>query len=173
MDKQLVKAEARRLAAGFMGEGYVPRALHHYTDKNGVLIYSRMRLYHPEKKEKLIRPFYERDGHYILGEPKFDGKKPLYQLPLIKDAETVFWVEGEPKVDALIKLGLVATTSGGATSHDSVDLEPCRGKSVVIWPDADDSGKTHAKAVKTLLEKLDCDVALIVLISSIYLLREM
>jgi len=81
---------------------------------NGEILYSRMRLYHPERKEKLIRPFCNTGTGFKFGEPKFSGKKPLYNLPLIKDAQTIFWVEGEQKADRLCELGIVATTSGGA-----------------------------------------------------------
>ena len=80
---------------------------------------------------------------------------------MFKGADTVFWVEGEKKVDALVGLGLVATTSGGATSHDGADFEPLRGKRVVIWADFDDSGKAHAGAVKAILKGIHCEVILI------------
>ena len=145
------------MASQFIKQGYKPQGLHHYTSAEGEWLYSRMRLNHPEKT-KIIRPFYRENGNYILGEPKFNGKKPLYQLPLIQDADTVFWVEGEKKVDALVGLGVVATTSGGATSHDGADFEPLRGKRIVIWADFDESGKAHAGAVKSILEGLNCEV---------------
>lgn len=160
MNHTLIKQAARRLATDFIQQGYQPQGLYHYTDEQGQWIYSRMRLNHPEKS-KLIRPFHQSGGHFQFGEPVFNGKKPLYQLPLLQKAEMVFWVEGEPKVDVLIKLGLTATTSGGATSHDRADLEPLRGKTIVIWPDADESGQKHAQAVQVLSKKLDCDVSLI------------
>ena len=157
MNTDIIKEQARVLASQYIKQGYKPQGLHHYTSAEGEWLYSRMRLNHPEKT-KIIRPFYQENGNYILGEPKFQGKKPLYQLPLIKDAETIFWVEGEKKVDALIGLGMVATTSGGATSHDGADFEPLRGKRVVIWADFDESGKVHAGAVKAILKGLNCEV---------------
>ena len=157
MNTDIIKEQARAFASSFIKQGYKPQSLHHYTSAEGEWLYSRMRLNHPEKT-KIIRPFYQENGNFILGEPKFQGKKPLYQLPLIKDADTVFWVEGEKKVDALVGLGLVATTSGGATSHDGADFEPLRGKRVVIWADFDDSGKVHAGAVKAILKGIHCEV---------------
>ena len=157
MNSDIIKEQARVLASQFIKQGYKPQGLHHYTSAEGEWLYSRMRLNHPEKT-KIIRPFYRENGNYILGEPKFNGKKPLYQLPLIQDADTVFWVEGEKKVDALVGLGVVATTSGGATSHDGADFEPLRGKRIVIWADFDESGKAHAGAVKSILEGLNCEV---------------
>ncbi len=157
MDTDIIKQHARELASQFIKQGYKPQGLYHYKSADGEWLYSRMRLNHPEKS-KIIRPFYKDNGNYILGEPKFKGKKPLYQLPLIKDAETIYWVEGEKKADALIALGLVATTSGSATSHDGADFDPLRGKRIVIWADFDESGKVHAEAVKSILEKLNCGV---------------
>jgi putative DNA primase/helicase len=157
MNADIIKAQARELASQFIKQGYKPQGLHHYQSAEGEWLYTRMRLSHPEKT-KIIRPFYQENGNYMLGEPKFQGKKPLYQLPLIKDADTVFWVEGEKKVDALVGLGLVATTSGGATSHDGADFEPLRGKRVIVWADFDESGKTHAEAVKAILGGLNCEV---------------
>ena len=108
MNTDIIKEQARAFASSFIKQGYKPQSLHHYTSAEGEWLYSRMRLNHPEKT-KIIRPFYQENGNFILGEPKFQGKKPLYQLPLIKDADTVFWVEGEKKVDVLVGLGLVAT----------------------------------------------------------------
>lgn len=157
MNPDIINEQARVLAASFIKQGYKPQGLHHYTSADGKWLYSRMRLSHPEKS-KIIRPFYEENGNYIFGEPKFQGKKPLYKLPLIRDAKTVFWVEGEKKADALVGLGLVATTSGGATSHSGADFEPLRGKRVVIWADFDESGKAHAEAVKAILRGLNCEV---------------
>lgn len=157
MNTDILKEQARELASPFIRQGYKPQGLHHYTSADGEWLYSRMRLNHPEKT-KIIRPFYQENGSYIIGEPKFQGKKPLYQLPLIKGADTVFWVEGEKKVDALVGLGLIATTSGGATSHDGADFEPLRGKRVIVWADFDESGKAHAEAVKGILGGLNCEV---------------
>jgi len=157
MNIEIIQEQALSLVSNFLEDGYEPQGFHHYTTENGDWLYSRMRLKHSQKS-KIIRPFYEQNGNYILGEPKLEGKKPLYQLPLIKDAETIYWVEGEKKVDSLVGLGLVATTSGGATSHDRADFEPLRGKKVIIWADFDESGKSHAKAVEAILRGLNCEV---------------
>lgn len=160
MNPDIINEHANVLASSFIKQGYKPQGLHHYTNAEGEWLYSRMRLSHPEKR-KIIRPFHQKNGNYILGEPKFQGKKPLYQLPLIGDADTVYWVEGEKKVDALVGLGIVATTSGGATSHDGADFEPLRGKRIVVWADFDESGKSHGEAVKSILEGLNCEVEVI------------
>ena len=159
-DTVIIRQEARRLSAPFINDGYVPQGLHHYTDEQENWLYSRIRLTHPEKP-KIIRPFYKDSNSFRFGEPKFLRKKPLYKLPLLRDADEVYWVEGEGKVDCLGNLGIIATTSGSSTSHDGADFEVLRGKKVVIWADHDDAGLAHAKSVQTILDELECDVSLI------------
>ena len=160
MDIATIKQQARKLSTPLINQGYEPQGLHHYVDETGLWLYSKIRLCHPQKG-KIIRPICEKNGQFIIGEPKFNGKKPLYGLPLIRASDMIFWVEGEKKVDALIKLGLVATTSGGATSHDNAELSPLQGKKIIVWADSDEAGKNHARAIKVALEKLTCDVSMI------------
>ena len=66
---------------------------------------------------------------YELREPEFAGKKPLYNLDRIAaDAAAPVWiVEGEKAADALVKLGAVATTSGGASSAADADWSQLTG----------------------------------------------
>lgn len=159
MNKQLVKDNAQLLTQHLELKGFKPSQIHPYKDADGNSIYWRLRLKHKDTGEKIIRPMSIKDGQFVLEEPEFIGKKPIYRLPLLREAELVFWVEGEAVVDAFYKLGLVATTSGSATSHTSADLEPLRGKVVRIWPDNDNSGQTHASAVACLLKEIDSSVA--------------
>lgn len=161
MSKDLIKENALRLTQHFVPQGFLPSQIHPYVDANGDPIYWRLRLKHKESGEKLIRPMSFKDGQFVLQEPVFDGKKPIYNLNLLRDAELIFWVEGEAVADALNNLGVVATTSGGATSHTSADLEPLTGKVVRIWPDNDSSGQDHSLAVASLLRVMNCSVATI------------
>ena len=147
MNKQLVRDNAQLLTQHLEMKGFMPYQIHPYKDTDGIPIYWRLRLKHKDTGEKMIRPMSIKDGQFVLEEPEFIGKKPIYRLPLLKEADLVFWVEGEAVVDALYKLGLVATTSGSATSHTAADFEPLRGKAVRIWPDNDSAGQTHALAV--------------------------
>jgi len=90
-----------------------------------------------------------------MGEPKFQNGKPLYALHRIaNNPEAIVWItEGEQKVNALKKLGLVATTSGGATR------EPLRGKTIKIFPDNDAAGKAYAETVASILLGMGCTVS--------------
>jgi hypothetical protein len=132
MNKQLIKDKAKLLTQHLESKGYRISQIHPYNDTNGNPIYWRLRLKHKDTDEKMIRPMSIKDGQFVLEEPVFISKKPIYKLNLLQDAELIFWVEGEAVADALCKLGLVATTSGSATSQSSSDLEPLRGKVVRI-----------------------------------------
>lgn len=155
------KEAARRLSAPALNKGFQPVALHPYTDTEGEPLFWRIRLKHPESGEKWIRAMKLNGQGYEPCEPKFENGKPLYALQRIAsnpDAE-VWIVEGEQKADALNRLGLVATTTGGATSADTADWEPLRGRRVIIWPDFDEPGKSYAGEVASILRGLDCKVS--------------
>jgi hypothetical protein len=155
------KEAARRLSAHVIAKGFKPVALHTYTDTRGEPLYWRIRAKHPDTGEKWIRPMKLNGSGYELGEPKFSDGKPLYALHRIAtNPDAGVWVaEGEQKADALNKLGLVATTSSGATSAPSADWEPLRGRNVTIWPDNDDPGKGYAGEVASKLLGMGCKVS--------------
>ena len=147
------------LMQGYKNQGYQPEGLHTYNDEQGIPIYWRARLRNSkDKTEKRIFPVSFNEGKFELKEPEFLGKKPLYQLHRIKDAQIIHFVEGEKCADKLSKLGLVATTSGGTTSHNKADFEPLRGKEIYIWPDKDEHGLEFSNAVKEILLAMDCIV---------------
>lgn len=163
MSIETPKEAARGFSAPMRDRGFKPIALHPYTDGGGVVLYYRMRLQHPDTKEKWIRPFHLNGNSYKMGEPKFPEGKPLYSLQQIaNNPDAVIWiVEGEQKADALNKLGLIATTSGGATSAFTADWNPLRDRTVRIWPDFDEPGKSYAGIVETILVNLSCNVSCI------------
>lgn len=160
-----VKAAARRFAQGYLAKGFKPAGLHCYTARDGAALYWRMRLKHPGSGEKVIRPIHLNGSGYVLGEPDFANKpKPIYRLHEIAATEPqqpVWWVEGEQKADALARLGLVATTAGGANDDDRRDFEPLRGRHVIVWPDHDDPGRAHAERVAAKLRALGCTVEIL------------
>jgi hypothetical protein len=157
------KQAARRLAKPWIAQGYMPEALHVYKYPDGRPWYWRIRAKRADTGEKIIRPM-RLNGHgYELREPTFENGKPLYNLDLIAknpDAD-VDVVEGEKAADALVKLGAVATTSGGADSAGSADWTPLRGRTVRLWSDNDDAGKAYVSRVAVKLLELDCKVSVI------------
>jgi len=151
---------ARRLAASEIAKGYELKALHAYVDERGEPLYWRIRLKHPNG-EKWVRPMYRNGAGYVLGEPKYPPKsKPLYALDRIaSDTDADVWiVEGENCADALNSLGLLATTSGSASSANGADWSPLVGRNCVIWPDNDDPGQKYADEVTAILGTLGCSV---------------
>ena len=82
--------------------------------------------------------------------------RPLYNLPYVTTADAVVLVEGEKCADALMKIGIVATTAmgGAATAIDKTDWSPLAGKTVAVWPDHDDAGMKYANAVIPKLQSI-------------------
>ncbi len=117
---------ARRLTQAIIAQGYQPEALHTYANSEGQPLYWRLRLKHPQTHAKWIRPMHQRDEQiFVIGEPDFPGKKPLYHLPdIIQNPQATVWItEGEWCADHLIKRGIIATTSGSADSADATDSD--------------------------------------------------
>lgn len=156
-----LREAARRFAKPFLDRGFKPTGLHCYTNARGRPVLWRLRTKHPENGKKEIRPFHHNGKGFERGEPKFPNGKPLYALHRIarNPGAVVNFLEGEQKADALNRLGLVATTSGGATSAAVADFEPLRGRTVRIWPDNDDPGKAYAGEVAGVLIGLGCTVS--------------
>ena len=84
----------------------------------------------------------------------FPTPRPLYRLPKITaDEAPVLIVEGEKAADAAVKLFPyihVTTTVGGSKAARHTDFTPLAGRSVVIWPDADEPGDRYARDVTEL-----------------------
>ncbi|MBT6193461.1 MAG: hypothetical protein HOI01_07930, partial [Proteobacteria bacterium] len=153
------KKAARQLTKQQINQGYVPSGFYEYTDEEGNPIFWRIRLDHPTKG-KWIRPLSLNGAEWELKEPKFPGGKPLYRLHEIvsRPDETVWIVEGEKCVDVLAELGLLATTSGSATSTGAADWSSLSERTVIIWPDDDKAGLGYAKDSTEQLLPLDCDI---------------
>jgi hypothetical protein len=149
---------ARRLSASTIAKGFKPEALHCYTSETGEPVYWRIRAKHPATGDKWLRPMRLAGGIYELGEPDFPSGKPLYALHQLatNTAATVYMVEGEKCADKLNAFGMLATTSGGATSAGTVDPGILRGRSVRIWPDHDEPGRKFADEWAAILSGLGC-----------------
>lgn len=164
-DHQAAKRAARELTKRQQLQGFEPSNLHMYQNEKGNPEFWRIRMKHPETGEKFIRPMFWNGRTFKLGEPPASGKKkPLYRLPELIQAPNdshVFITEGEQKVEALERLGLIATTSGGSSSADGADWTPLQGRTCIVWPDHDPAGRTYADAVATILLALGCDVSAI------------
>ena len=118
--------------------------------------------------KKDIRPVSRQpDGSWAaVGMPE---PRPLYRLPQLARAETVYVCEGEKAADALQGLGLVATTSSfGAKSARKTDWAALADKSVVIVPDHDDEGEAYAADVVRLATDAGATSVVIVRLADIW-----
>ena len=123
-----------------------PTAKWDYHDKEGQLIACVYRYDPPKGKE--FRPLDVKSGKYKAPDPR-----PLYNQPGIAASDSVILVEGEKCAEALIGMGMCATTAmGGANAPiDKTDWSPLKGKHVLVWPDNDKPGKEYGYQVISYL----------------------
>lgn len=156
-----IKLAAKNITKFQTKAGYVSTGLYLYTDQDGNILFVRLRMDHPNG-DKWIRPLSRNHaGDWIeLKEPMFTDGKPLYNLQSIakEPDKPVFIVEGEKCADALNKLGLFATTSGGASSAKDANWQILEGLEVWLWPDNDPTGLQYAKDVTAKLTSLNATV---------------
>jgi hypothetical protein len=134
-------------------------AVYRYDDERGAVLYEVVRLKDPKEFRQRI-PL--GNGLY---EWHLNGVRRVpYHLPevlaAIAGGNTVIIVEGEKDADALVKLGLCATTNaGGANWPWSREfVEHFRGASeVIVIPDCDEVGRKAAAEHASLLEGV-CEV---------------
>jgi hypothetical protein len=126
-----------------------PDAVYDYRDEGGELIFQVVR--GPGKRFRQRRPDGAGGWHWNLA----GVRRVLYRLPELCAAEAdsvVFVVEGEKDAETLRRLGLVATTNPHGAGKWRTDLgEPLRGHHVVILPDNDEPGRSHALDVERRL----------------------
>ena len=115
-----------------------------YVDTQGELIYQVQRFYPKSFRQR--RP--DAEGRWVYN---LKGVPPLPYLltALLRDQQgTIFIVEGEKCADELSRLGLLATTnSGGAGNWKPILNHHFQARDVVIIPDNDAAGRTHAQKV--------------------------
>lgn len=159
MTNETPKQAARRLMASYLKKGYEAEALHTYTDSEGAQLHWRIRLKH-DTADKVIRPLALINGTYELKEPPYPDGKPLYnQFKIASEPTAPVWiVEGEKCADELNKLGLIATTSGGADSAKTTQWQPLAGREVIIWRDNDSAGLKYQSDIAEILHPLNCKI---------------
>ena len=117
-----------------------------YRDDAGALRYQVVRLRDP-KDFRQRRP----NGAHDAFEWNMNGVAPLpYRLPdLLADPDAmVFIVEGEKDCDNLAEIGVIATTNHGGAGKWRAEISRwLAGRHVVILPDNDDAGRSHAQDV--------------------------
>jgi hypothetical protein len=96
--------------------------------------------------------------------------RPLYRLPeVLATVDTIYVAEGEKAADALVSLGLVATTSpNGSKSAGKADWSPLAGRRVVIVPDHDGPGEAYADDVARLARAAGAESVVVVRLSDLW-----
>jgi DNA polymerase III delta prime subunit len=156
---------ARRICDEMIRGDYRAEALHEYRRADGVPVMWRIRA-RLASGSKWIRPMYRRGMIYEVGEPDYGpgATKPVYRLRELAAADPsapVWWTEGEGCADAIARLELVATTAGSASSDERADMEPLRGRHVIVWPDRDAAGIAHGERVAARLRAMGCRVEVV------------
>lgn len=94
------------------------------------------------------------------------GVKCLYRWPELLEApvsDTVYITEGEKCVDALVQVGLTATTNpGGAGKWAEEYNDSFRGRRVVVLADSDECGVEHAEKIAGQLMDFASSVKMVV-----------
>ena len=131
-----------------------------YHDAAGALLFQVCRM--SPKKFLQRRPVTRPDGK---GDWIWDlkGVDPVpYHLPEVIPAALVYIVEGEKDADRLRSLGLVATCNPMGAGKWRPGYNPhFKGKVVVIFPDNDQAGRSHAHDVARALHKIAASVKIV------------
>jgi putative DNA primase/helicase len=119
-----------------------PVAVWDYRDAEGRLL-GHVARYEPAGDRKQIVPFTYDGKRWGMG--SWPAPRPLYgldDLAVRKDAPVLI-VEGEKSADAARKISpqyVVITWPGGARAWQKADFGPIAGRTVLLWPDADEPG---------------------------------
>lgn len=134
-----------------------------YTDAADKVLFTKQRYVKKDNSKSYAYSHVNSEGVTVKTMPPFANGTPLYNLHRFSKypTSTLYFVEGEKCVEALTKLKLLATTSGGATSDDKADFSPLAGRNVIMWPDNDDAGIGYMQRVQQKLLTLNVSVSLI------------
>jgi len=111
-----------------------------YQDASGSLIAVVYR-YDPPGRRKEFRPWDAKRRKMAPPDPR-----PLYNQPGMVASDQIVLVEGEKCAQALIDIGVCATTAmhGANAPVDKTDWSPLENKHILIWPDKDKPGWDYA-----------------------------
>lgn len=135
---------------GRIAEDAQPTATWDYQNEAGEVVGKVIRWDTTGGKE--YRQIRKQGGGWVC--KSMESPRPLYRLPTLADAQTVYVSEGEKAADAVVSIGLVGTSpSQGSKSPQLTDWSPLDGKRVVILPDRDEPGRKFAAAVLGLISE--------------------
>lgn len=146
-----------------------PAAVYEYRDESWMLLRQKLRWEPGFRGKPKSFSWQKPDGAGGWTKSKRDGNpRVLYhseQLPALRESGGgVLVVEGEKDADQAASLGLVAVTNpegAGKTKWKNSYSEQLRGLEVVILPDKDPPGRTHARAVAQSLQGVAASVSVL------------
>jgi putative DNA primase/helicase len=127
-----------------------PVETYDYEDAVGNLLFQVLRFEDAGNGEKRRKTFRQRrpDGNGGWHNTVPSELRTIYNLPAVVKGDTVLVCEGEKDCDTAIAKGFVASCNPmGAGKWEDRYSEYLKGKEVVIIPDADKPGETHAMQV--------------------------
>jgi len=130
------------------------QAVYSYQDVTGKIILEKKR--YPGKDFRWYRD----------NKPGLNGILPALYCAFsnaVQKADTVFWVEGEKDADTLNlnKNAAVCGHAGAVKEPTPEQLEPLRGKNIIVLPDNDKPGRHHAQIVAKALQGIASSVKVI------------
>ena len=131
-----------------------------YTDDTGKLLFQVVRLDPKDFRQR--RP--DGNGEWIWNMHGID--RVLYRLPqvieAVKAGQVIYTPEGEKDCDALVAIGLCATTNpGGAGKWQSSYTSTLIGAQVIIIADKDGPGRKHAAFLQNAIKSKAASVNVI------------
>jgi putative DNA primase/helicase len=144
-------------------------AAYDYFDERRQLLYRVTRREYRDGSKSFFQNPPDGKGGWIKGSGCMEGVRRVpYRLPelLAEPDRTVFAVEGEKCVNRLLAIGLLATCNPGGckTSYYWGEFaEFFRGRDIVVIPDNDEVGLTHANEVVRHLLSVAESVRLLIL----------
>jgi putative DNA primase/helicase len=137
-----------------------PSDLWKYLDEQGNLLFAVARFDRPDGKKEIIPLTYGENEYGRRWHWKgFPSPRPLYnldKLAAMPDAPVLI-VEGEKTVEAAARIFsdfVVTTSQGGCGAASMTDWAPLKGRNIVIWPDADDSGMKYQGEVLSYIQDI-------------------
>lgn len=150
-------------------EGFVKKPLidyYHYKDEAGRYLFTKLRFRESDGSKAIRYGTLDKQQDFMkLGK---SGKKgSLYNLPAllkaVKSGFPVHYVEGEKDVETMKKIGLTATTAGGAKDWKREYARYFIGAKVMILPDNDEPGQALGEQVRRDLRDFAHSVKLVTL----------
>lgn len=135
------------------------QAIYDYLDTTGMVQLQKKRF--PGKNFR----WYHWDGGGW--KDRREGHTPaLYKAADVANQRVVWWAEGEKDADTLAAHGLPAVSApdGAKSKLIAAQMEAMRGKEVVILPDNDAPGQSHAQAVAAMLQGIAASVRVLALV---------